>query len=91
MEQAIINGTWIQKKEYGRYIGGEFDTNTELISTESKSLFLEIRNLLMLTIVPKRLTIKDNLQSAYLKAAVSRVNKNNIEIYFFILFSRFVT
>ena len=74
MEQAIKNGTWTT------YGSDEFDYNTELVSTESKSLFLEIRNLLMLTIVPKRMTIKDNLQSAYLKAAVSRVKQNNIEI-----------
>ena len=75
MEEAKKNGTWIQKKNEGGYIDGEFDYFYEIISTDSKDLFLEIRNLLMLTIVPKIMTKKDDLQSAYLKAAVSRVNK----------------
>ena len=74
MEQAIKNGTWTGTGT-DRYGTWKFDYNTEYVSTVSKSLFLEIRNLLMLTIVPKRMTHKDNLQIAYLKAAVSRVNK----------------
>ena len=71
MQEAKRNGTW----NTGKYGSDKFRIATECLLTESPSLFLEIRNLLMLTIVPKKMTVKDDLQSAYLKAAVSRVNK----------------
>ena len=73
MEKAKNNGTW---KGWG------FDLNSELARTESSEMFLEIRNLLMMTIIPKKMTKKDNVQSAYLKAAISRV-KLNLKISFF--------
>ena len=76
MEEAKNNGTW--KGRDAR----RFDLRSELASTESSEMFLEIRNLLMMTIIPKKMTKKDNLQSAYLKAAISRV-KNNSKISFF--------
>ena len=69
MNEAKKNGTWTGSGS------DDFEVAAEWALIESKDLFLEIRNLLMLTIVPKRMTIKDNLQSAFLKAAVSRVNK----------------
>jgi len=92
MEEAKNNGTWIQAKySNGSYKGGiEFDLNSELALTEKSEMFLEIRNLLMMTIIPKKMDIKDNRQSAYLKAAVSRV-KIISKFYFFILFFRFAT
>ena len=70
MEEAKNNGTWKGKG------ADEFDLNSELALTESSGMFLEIRNLLMMTIIPKKMTKKDNLQSAYLKAAISRVKIN---------------
>ena len=76
IEEAKNNGTWKSWK------ADEFNLSSELASTESSEMFLEIRNLLMMTIIPKKMTKKDNLQSAYLKAAISRV-KNNSKISFF--------
>ena len=72
MEEAKNNGTW----NTGRWESDEFDLSSELASTESSEMFLEIRNLLMMTIIPKKMNQKDNLQSAYLKAAISRVKIN---------------
>ena len=70
MEEAINNGLWTGEG------ATEFDLNSELARTESSEMFLEIRNLLMMTIIPKKMAKKDNLQSAYLKAAISRVKLN---------------
>ena len=82
MEEAKKNGTWKGSGE-DKYTGKwEFDLNSELARTESSEMFLEIRNLLMMTIIPKKMAKKDNLQSAYLKAAISRVN-HNFKISFF--------
>ena len=75
MEEAKNNGTWEGWDARG------FDLSSELASTESSEMFLEIRNLLMMTIIPKKMNQKDNLQSAYLKAAISRV-KINFQISF---------
>ena len=79
MEEAKNNGTW----NTGMFGSGKFDLNSELALTESSKIFLEIRNLLMMTIIPKKMDKKDNRQSAYLKAAVSRV-KVNFKISFFL-------
>ena len=76
MEEAKNNGTWTGDG------ANKFDLNSELARTESSEMFLEIRNLLMKTIIPKKMAKKDNLQSAYLKAAISRV-KINFKISFF--------
>ena len=85
MEEAINNGTWKGGPSYDK-----FDLDSELARTESSEMFLEIRNLLMMTIIPKKMAKKDNLQSAYLKAAISRV-KLNLKIFvFLILYFRFV-
>ena len=81
MEEAKNNGTW---KGYWAY---KFDFNSELASNESSEMFLEIRNLLMLTIIPKKMDKKDYRQSAYLKAAVSRVKINFQISFIFIFFS----
>ena len=78
MEEAKNNGTW-KGSGWSNTLGNwEFDLSSELASTESSEMFLEIRNLLMMTIIPKKMTKKDNLQSAYLKAAISRVKTNFI-------------
>ena len=76
MKEAKINGAWkgSGNDELGRK--WEFDFNSELDLTKSSEMFLEIRNLLMMTIIPKKMNKKDNRQSAYLKAAVSRVKIN---------------
>ena len=72
MDESKKNGKW----NTGYYRSGKFDLNSELVSTESSKMFLEIRNLLMMTIIPKKMDKKDYRQSAYLKAAVSRVKVN---------------
>ena len=72
MEEAKNNGTW----NTGKDGSDKFNLSSELASTESSEMFLEIRNLLMMTIIPKKMTKKDDLQSAYLKAAISRVKIN---------------
>ena len=82
MEEAKKSGAWkgSGNDKLGR--NWEFDLNSELDLTKSSEMFLEIRNLLMMTIIPKKMNKKDTRQSAYLKAAVSRVN-NNLKILFF--------
>ena len=70
MEDTKNNGTWTGDG------ADEFDLSSEWASTESSEMFLEIRNLLMMTIIPKKMDKKDHRQGAYLKAAVSRVKIN---------------
>ena len=70
MEQAKINGTW----NTGKYGSDEFDYKAEMSIRESSSTFLEIRNLLLMMVLPKRINEKDSLQSAYLRAAIARVS-----------------
>ena len=48
----------------------------ELAELESIENFLEIRNLMLMTIIPKKLNAADHEQSAYLRAAISRVSPN---------------
>ena len=69
IEQAIKNGLWD-----GKHRKGDFDFNAEMSIRESSSTFLEIRNLLLMMVLPKRIHAKDNLQSAYLRAAIVRVS-----------------
>ena len=66
MEQARANGAW-------DVLDGPFDFNSEMALRESTETFVEIRNLMLMTVIPKRIHVKDNLHSAYLKAAVVRV------------------
>ena len=68
MEQARINGTW------KGYCARQFDYKSEMSIHESSDTFLEIRNLLLMMVLPKRIHKKDNLQSAYLRAAIARVS-----------------
>lgn len=65
MEQAKINGTW----DTGKYRSDNFDYKSEMKIRESSDTFLEIRNLLLMLVLPKRIDKKDSLQSAYLRAA----------------------
>ena len=90
MEEAKNNGLWKGSGEDALGNKWKFDLDSELARTESSEMFLEIRNLLMMTIIPKKMAKKDNLQSAYLKAAISRVNHNFKIFVFLILFFRFV-
>ena len=71
MEQAYKNGIW-KPTQRRRLI--EFDYNAEMSIRESSFTFLEIRNLLLMMVLPKRIHKKDNLQSAYLRAAIARVS-----------------
>ena len=65
MKQARASGAWDAQ--------GGFYLKAEMAIRESSETFLEIRNLMLMTVIPKRIHVKDNLQSAYLKAAVIRV------------------
>ena len=53
---------------------GPFDYNKEKTQTESSNAFLEMRNLLMMLVVPKRIHKKDCEQAAYLRATIVRVS-----------------
>ena len=48
----------------------------ELAELRSLENFLELRNLMLMTIIPKKLNAADHEQSAYLRAAISRVSPN---------------
>ena len=47
---------------------------TEKSETLSPEMFLEIRNLMLMSIIPKKLNAAENEQTAYLRAAIVRVN-----------------
>ena len=66
MEQARASGAWNVQLD-------PFNLNSEMALRESSETFLEIRNLMLMTVIPKRIHVKDHLQSAYLKAAIVRV------------------
>ena len=70
MEQARASGIWNAQRNNGE-LG--FDLNFEMDVRKSSETYLEIRNLLLMTVIPKRIHVKDDLQSAYLKAAIVRV------------------
>ena len=72
MEQAYKNGIWKPTNYHGRPVN--FDYNVEVSTCESSDTFLEIRNLLLMMVLPKRIHKKDTLQSAYLRAAIVRVS-----------------
>ena len=75
MEQAKMNGTWRTIPNAARLWGPDtFDFNAAMSIRESSDTFLEIRNLLLMMILPKRINEKDELQSAYLRAAIVRVS-----------------
>ena len=57
--------------------GYEFDGQVckdEKSETLSPEMFLEIRNLMLMSIIPKKLNAAENEQTAYLRAAIVRVN-----------------
>ena len=73
MRDAVDNGTWTGKgKEFGRE--WEFDYNFEMKKRVSSEFYLEIRNLMMMIIIPKRIHKKDTEQQAYLRASIVRVS-----------------
>ena len=55
-----------------------FDYDKEMKRRESSELYLEIRNLMMMIIIPKRIDKKDEEQKAYLRASIVRVSKVRI-------------
>ena len=69
MKQAYENGTWNGGPTYNT-----FDYNAANLIRKSSDTFLEIRNLLLMMVLPKRINQKDSLQSAYLRAAIARVS-----------------
>ena len=72
MDEAVRNGTWDGKYGYqGKHI---FDKEEELNYIRSNEVFVEMRNSMLMTIVPKKMTQKDKGQAAYLRAAISRVS-----------------
>ena len=70
MEQARASGAWDAQHHHYE---APFDFNSEMALRKSSETFLEIRNLMLMTVIPKRIHFKDQLQSAYLKAAIVRV------------------
>ena len=73
MDEAVKNGTWYGHYgiAYGNY---GFDKQKELKYIRSNEVFVEMRNSMLMTIVPKKMTQKDEGQAAYLRAAISRVS-----------------
>ena len=68
IDEAKKNGTWRGSE------ASQFSYSTELTELKSSSTFLEIRNLMLMSIIPKRIDIKDDKQSAYVRAAFVRVS-----------------
>ena len=68
MKEAVHNGTWTG------YYADKFDYNKAMDERESSEFYLEIRNLMMMIIIPKRIHKKDPEQGAYLRAAIVRVS-----------------
>ena len=71
MDEAEKNGTWNAQPLWD---GTVFNYQSELTELESSSTFLEIRNLMLMIIIPKKIHIKDSEQSAYVRAAFVRVS-----------------
>ena len=68
MREAEQNGTWKPPS------GQPFDYKADMTQRESSDSFLEMRNLLMMLVIPKRIHKKDAEQAAYLRAAIVRVS-----------------
>ena len=62
--------------DLGKWVCQEFDLDKEMAAIGSSSTFLELRNLLLMMVVPKKMSLKDSSQSAYMEAAVIRVSKS---------------
>ena len=60
-------------KKNGKWNGHSFDYTAEIALSKSSSTFLEIRNLLLMSIIPKKIHIKDMDHAAYVRAAIVRV------------------
>lgn len=72
MRDAEQNGTW-KPTDYRRQTV-KFNYNAEMAQRESSDTFLEMRNLLMMLVIPKRVDKKDAEQAAYLRSAIVRVS-----------------
>ena len=70
MKDAEQNRTW--KSPSSSYF--RFDYNVAMTKRISSDTFLEMRNLLMMLVIPKRVDKKDAEQAAYLRAAIVRVS-----------------
>ena len=71
VKNAEKNGTW-KPTQHGSTV--HFDYNAEMTKRESSDSFVEMRNLLMMLVIPKRIHKKDSEQAAYLRAAIIRVS-----------------
>ena len=78
MVDAINNGAWDGKDEDGDVVFNDETYLEELKYIRSNEVFVEMRNSMLMTIVPKKMTQKDVGQAAYLRAAISRVSFKNI-------------
>ena len=66
------------KNKYGITVFNNENYLEELKYIRSNEVFVEMRNSMLMTIVPKKMTQKDVGQAAYLRAAISRVSFKNI-------------
>ena len=63
----------------GYYYGENLPFDHSIFQSEEKltlsnKMFVELRNLMLMSICPKKLDAAESEQSAYLRAAISRVN-----------------
>ena len=80
IDEAVTNGTWDGKYWFrgNKEIFNNEKYLEELKYIRSNEVFIEMRNSMLMTIVPKKMTQKDVGQAAYLRAAISRVSFKHI-------------
>ena len=64
---------------YGRFNFDYSIFQSEVKLTLSNKMFLELRNLMLMSICPKKLDAAESEQAAYLRAAISRENNYFLE------------
>jgi len=74
MKQSKNDDFWKPKDAMGNELFSDKDYNNEEILRKSDEMFKELRNLLMMTVIPKRLNKNDEKQGAYLRATIVRVS-----------------
>ena len=67
MDQKGFKGTY-----YGAFDYSIFQSEEKL--TLSNKMFVELRNLMLMSVTPQKLDAAEDEQAAYLRATVSRVN-----------------
>ena len=89
MIQAVENGTWDGKNAWGDLVFDNKKYIQELDYMRSSEVFLEMRLSMLMTVVPKKMTTKDEGQAAYLRAAISRVSTINYS-YIYLIHSYYI-